>query len=80
MVLSSKRRLSVCIGCDKIRGHSSEVIVLVNVVVVRVVVALVGTVVMPVVVVLEGIVAMVFCSSEVTGSMELEIKSVIIET
>ncbi len=112
MVLSSKRRLSVCIGCDKIRGHSSGVIVLVNVVVVRIVVALVGTVVMPVVValvgfvvirvvvvlvgffvvrivvfvvmrvvvVLEGIVAMVVSSSEVTGSIELEIKSVIIET
>jgi len=35
---------------------------------------------MRVVVVLEGIVAMVVSSSEVTGSMELEIKSVIIET
>jgi len=56
VVLSSKRRLSVCIGCDKIRGHSSGVIVLVDVVVVRVVIVLVGSVVVPVVVVLVGFV------------------------
>ncbi len=105
MVLSSKRRLSVCIGCDKIRGHGSGVIVLVDVVVVarvvmvftdfvvvrvvavlagfvvvRVVVVLAGFVVVRVVIALVGFVAMVVSSSEVTGSMELKIKSVMIET
>ncbi len=80
MVLSSKRRLSVCIGCDKIRGHGSGVIVLVDVVVARVVMVLADFVVVRVVVALVGFVAMVVSSSEITGSMELKIKSVIIET
>ncbi len=74
--MSSRRRLSICIGFCKIGGHVAGVVVVAVVVEVVAGILVVRVVVVVVVVDVFFVVTRVVCSSAVTGAMELEIKSV----